>query len=97
MDKNNKKSSMYKKIIGWSTLVIIFLSSILITLGVVGWNVDGLTFYFDTVLTKNFLSIPALLLAILTFIGYLVMKRGLRDSIIGATKTAIGYLLLGIG
>lgn len=97
MDKQNKKNSMYKKIIGWSILVLIFLSSILITLGVVGWNVDGLTFYFDTVLTKNFLSIPALLLAILTFVGYLVMKRGLRDSIIGATKTAIGYLLLGIG
>lgn len=99
MDKENKNKlkPIYKKIIGWSCLILVFLSSILITLGIKGWNVIGLNFYFETVLTKNFLSIPALLLALLTLIGYLVMGRGVRDSIIGATKTAIGYLLLGIG
>lgn len=58
---------------------------------------NALSWYFNVVLIDNFLGVPAILLGILSFIGYIVLKRGFIDSLIGAIKTAIGVLLLSIG
>lgn len=53
--------------------------------------------YFNVVWIDNFLGVPPILLGVLSFVGYLVLKRGFVDSFIGAIKTAIGVLLLQIG
>lgn len=58
---------------------------------------NALSWYFNVVLIDNFLGVPAILLAVLSFIGYIVLKRGFVDSLVGAIKTAIGVLLLSIG
>ncbi|TDV24187.1 PTS system ascorbate-specific IIC component (L-Asc family) [Mycoplasmopsis mustelae] len=58
---------------------------------------DAFLFLFNKVYMDNFFKVPALLLGSLTFVGYLVMGRGLRQSFIGMLKTIIGYLLLAIG
>ncbi|MCF0218133.1 MAG: PTS ascorbate transporter subunit IIC [Malacoplasma sp.] len=72
-----------------------------LTYGAVAGNfaqpLDALSWYFNVVLIDNFLGVPAILLGVLSFVGYLVLKRGFVDSFIGAIKTAIGVLLLNIG
>lgn len=60
-------------------------------------SANALSWYFNVVIIDNFLGVPAILLGVLSFIGYLVLKRGFVDSLIGAIKTAIGVLLLSIG
>lgn len=58
---------------------------------------NAFTWYLNAVWIDNFLGVPAILLAVLSFIGYIVLKRGFVDSLIGALKTAIGVLLLNVG
>lgn len=57
----------------------------------------AINWYFNVVLIDNFLGVPAILLGVLSFVGYMVLKRGFVDSFIGAIKTSIGVLLLSIG
>ncbi|WP_052663370.1 PTS ascorbate transporter subunit IIC [[Mycoplasma] testudinis] len=57
----------------------------------------AVSWYVDVVLIRNILGVPAILLALLSFLGYLTLKRGFVDALIGAVKTAIGVLLLSIG
>ncbi|UUD36566.1 PTS ascorbate transporter subunit IIC [Mycoplasmopsis citelli] len=68
---------------------------------IVAWSGDAVgkafLFLFNRVYLDNFFKIPALLLGSLTFVGYMTMGRGLRQSVIGALKTIIGFLLLSIG
>ncbi|UUM19550.1 MULTISPECIES: PTS ascorbate transporter subunit IIC [unclassified Mycoplasma] len=68
---------------------------------IVAWSSDAFSraflFLFNKVYLSNFFRLPAVLLGFLTFIGYLTMGRGLRQSIIGALKTIVGFLLLNIG
>ncbi|WAM08131.1 PTS transporter subunit IIC [Mycoplasmopsis cynos] len=58
---------------------------------------DAFLFLLNKVYLDNFFKLPAVLLGSLTFIGYLVIGRGLRESIIGFLKTVIGFILLQIG
>lgn len=57
----------------------------------------AINWYFNVVIIDNFLGVPAILLGVLSFVGYMVLKRGFVDSLTGAIKTAIGVLLLSIG
>lgn len=57
----------------------------------------ALSWYLNNVLIENFLGVPAILLGTLSFVGYLILKRGFVDSLIGSLKTIIGVLLLSIG
>lgn len=58
---------------------------------------NAISWYFNVVIIDNFLGVPAILLGILSFVGYMVLKRGFVDSFVGAIKTAIGVLILSIG
>lgn len=97
MQEEKRKKSKLKAYLGWAAVAVIFLVAMLTTFALNGWNETGATFFFDKVLTKNFLGIPAVLLALLTLIGYRVLGRTYKDSILGALKTAIGVLLLSVG
>ncbi|WGI36403.1 PTS ascorbate transporter subunit IIC [Mesomycoplasma lagogenitalium] len=105
---NSKKKQ--KALIGWSIFAAVNLIIILVTLlvkaavpkeGVDPWGsnawLDAFLFLLNKVYLDNFLKQPALILGSLTLLGYLVVGRGIKDSLIGALKTIIGYLLLGIG
>ncbi|MBN3534831.1 PTS ascorbate transporter subunit IIC [Mycoplasma procyoni] len=105
-----KKSKKTKTLIGWSIFALINIVIILITLLVKAaiptgkasawsgeaWR-DAFFFLLNKVYLDNFFKQPALLLGSLTLLGYLVIGRGIRESIIGSLKTIIGYLLLTIG
>ena len=60
-------------------------------------SANALSWYFNVVIIDNFLGVPAILLGVLSFVGYIVLKRGFIDSLVGAIKTAIGVLILSIG
>ena len=88
---------MNKKLIGWLSALTIFIAILLLVLGIRGFNLKGFEFFIKTVLLDNFLGVNALLLGFLTLIGYLILGRGISNSIVGALKTIIGVLLLSIG
>lgn len=101
----------WKSILAWVSLLLLIVIGYIIVAGV-GAPAFGkvgsvkpnflepglaLNWYLNNVLIENILGVPAILLSILCFIGYIVLKRGFVDSTIGAIKTAIGVLLLSIG
>lgn len=103
-------SSKKKFWFGWLAFLVANLLIILITLLVKAanpepnveawssqaWSSAGL-FLIKTVYVSNFLAVTPLLLATIVFVGYMIIGRGVKDSFLGALKTAIGFLLLGIG
>lgn len=48
-------------------------------------------------LLKQIFGQPFLLMAIVVFIGYVAMKQNIGKAILGATKAAIGILVMGMG
>lgn len=109
IEQLNKKKKL-SLIVGWAIFVLINLIVILTTLmvktanpnsGIEPWSgkafLNAFLFLLNKVYLDNFLKQPAILLGLLTFIGYLILGRGLRQSIIGLLKTMIGFLLLTIG
>ena len=103
-------SSKKKFWFGWLAFLVANLLIILITLLVKAanpepnveawssqaWSSAGL-FLIKTVYVSNLLVVTPLLLATIVFVGYMIIGRGVKDSFLGALKTAIGFLLLGIG
>lgn len=101
-----QKLNKSKKIgfwVGVGIFVLINLIIIAITLGIRMSKEKPDTygaaslFLLKNVYLDNFFGQPALLLGFLTLIGYLILGRGARDSIVGSLKTIIGVLLLNIG
>lgn len=102
-----------KLIIGWSVFALINLVVILLTVllraglpnlvskGVTPFSAqafgDAFIFLITRVYLDNFLRQPALLLGVITLIGYLALGRGGVQSVVGALKTVIGFILLSIG
>ncbi|MGZ9755399.1 PTS ascorbate transporter subunit IIC [Mycoplasma sp. 246B] len=98
-------------IIGWSIFALINVFIILVSMlvksaqpndpKVLPWTPkaagDAFLFMFNKVYMDNFFKQPALLLGSLTFVGYLTIGRGFRESVIGFLKTVIGFILLQIG
>ncbi|UWV80834.1 PTS ascorbate transporter subunit IIC [Mycoplasmopsis cynos] len=107
MINNLEKRKKTNLIIGWIVFAAINLIIILTTLLVkssqhkIPWSgqawLDAFLFLLNKIYLDNFFKLPAVLLGSLTFIGYLVIGRGLRESIIGFLKTVIGFILLQIG
>ena len=60
------------------------------------WSVAG-RYLIEQIYLNNFFKQPALVVGFLTLIGYLIMNRGWKDSVLGALKTIIGFILLQIG
>ncbi|MGZ9414339.1 PTS ascorbate transporter subunit IIC [Mycoplasma sp. AC157] len=106
IEKLNKKKKT-GLIVGWVVFAVINLIIILTTLLVKAANhtnawsgqawLDAFFFLLNKVYLDNFFKLPALLLGSLTFVGYLVIGRGIRESFIGFLKTVIGFILLQIG
>ncbi|VEU59061.1 PTS ascorbate transporter subunit IIC [Mesomycoplasma neurolyticum] len=100
-----EKSKKNKILIGWILFLvanlIIFFTSLLVKASQGSWTseawVNAFNFTIKTIYLDNFLKQPALVLGFLVFVGYLIIGRGFRESFIGALKTIIGFLLLGIG
>ncbi|QJB71146.1 PTS ascorbate transporter subunit IIC [Mycoplasma sp. 1654_15] len=103
-------SSKKKFLIGWLAFLVANLIIILVTLlvkaakpaiGIEPWSSQAWSgaglFLIKTVYVSNFLAITPILLATIVFTGYMIIGRGIKDSFLGALKTAIGFLLLGIG
>ncbi|WP_434336682.1 PTS ascorbate transporter subunit IIC [Mesomycoplasma conjunctivae] len=98
LDKKKNRKILY----GWLAFLLINILIIAITLGVrMGVKNESfstaLIFLIQTVYLDNFLRQNPILLGSLTLVGYLILGRGARDSILGALKTAIGVFLLSIG
>lgn len=97
-----KKGMKTTSIIGWIIFIAVFfgLSLLVVLLRKYVYKDDfssSFQFLINQVYLDNFLKRGALVLGTLTFVGYLFMKRGFRDSLIGGIKTTIGMLLLSIG
>ncbi|MGY6172481.1 PTS ascorbate transporter subunit IIC [Candidatus Mycoplasma pogonae] len=96
-----KRNSLRKWIyIGGFLGVNLVIISITLLVRVFHFHDDGskaFRFLINVVYLDNFLKHPPILLGFVTLIGYLLLGRGIRESIIGSMKTAIGILLLGIG
>lgn len=60
------------------------------------WSVAG-KYLIEQIYLNNFFKQPPLVVGFLTLIGYLIMNRGWKDSVLGALKTIIGFILLQIG
>ena len=60
------------------------------------WTVAG-KYLIEQIYLNNFFKQPPLVVGFLTLIGYLIMNRGWKDSVLGALKTIIGFILLQIG
>lgn len=103
-NKKNKKffKRHWKGFLATGSIILVIIIGMLFAMGFGGgnnpaWSADSFSWYIEYVIVKNILGVPAILLAILTFIGYMVIKRGFVESLIGAIKTAVGVLLLSIG
>ncbi|MEG0879468.1 MAG: PTS ascorbate transporter subunit IIC [Malacoplasma sp.] len=85
----------------WMVWLLILVGFIALFIGLAGnnnwdWGLAA-EIAFKQVLVDNFLGITPILLGLLTFIGYLVLKRGFIQSFLGFIKTAIGVIILSIG
>lgn len=60
------------------------------------WTLAG-NYLIEQIYLNNFFRQPPLVVGFLTLIGYLILNRGWKDSILGALKTVIGFILLQIG
>lgn len=86
-----------KILIGWVAFGLIIAIGVLASLATHDWNASGIEFFFKEIFLDNFLAVNAILLGTMTLIGYLVLKRGWVESVLGFFKTAIGILILSIG
>lgn len=78
--------------------IIIIVLTLCIYAGKNNWNWgDAGDYLFNQVYLNNFFKQPALVLGFITLMGYLIMGRSGRDSVIGALKCVIGFILLQIG
>lgn len=108
--KNNRKMLWF--VIGFLLLnVIIILTTLLVVSGVpsihkngknvIAWSSNAWSnagdYLINQIYLNNFFKQPPLVLGFLTLIGYLIMNRGWKDSVLGALKTTIGFVLLTIG
>lgn len=78
-------------------IVIIFIT-LFVYAGRNNWDYGAAGNYLlNQVYLNNFFKQPALVLGFITLIGYLIMGRSGKDSVIGALKCVIGFILLQIG
>lgn len=100
----NKFKQKISKRTWWilGSLIAINVFIIILTLLIKGQNsnwdmkIAG-KYLLDQVYLNNFFKQPALVLGFITLIGYLIMGRDIKDSILGSLKCVIGYVLLSIG
>ena len=86
-----------KPFVGWMIALLALVVIFVIITSIKGWDSKGLEFFFKKILLDNFLAVNALLLGLLTFLGYLILGRGFSHSLTGMLKTIIGVLFLTIG
>ncbi|WP_025755324.1 PTS ascorbate transporter subunit IIC [Mycoplasmopsis cricetuli] len=105
-----KKESRKRMLFAWLGFLLANLIIILVTVlvkianpgnNIAPWSSKAFSaaffFLIKVVYLDNFLRQTPLLLGSLTLVGYLSIGRGVKDSIIGALKTIIGFILLQIG
>ena len=93
--KNKIKQN--KTLFGWLIVLAAFLVIMITVFSIKGWNTTGFEFLFKTMLLDNLLGVNALLLGLISFVGYLILGKGFAHSITGMLKTIIGVLFLSIG
>lgn len=95
---SKKRFNLRNLIIGFVFIGVVLLT-LLLTLGLHAkpWTTDAFTYWVKVVLLNNFLGVTAILIGLLTLLGYLILGRRFSESIIGAIKSAIGVLILSIG
>ncbi|WP_027334330.1 PTS ascorbate transporter subunit IIC [Mycoplasma elephantis] len=88
----------------WKALLIgliilgLFVGGYILTVGLKKWDWGvGTSYFMKNILIDNFLGVNAILIGLLVLIGYLVLGRGISESIIGMMKAIIGVLVLSIG
>ncbi len=92
------KPKIKKAYLWWSLIILFFVILFIGLAGSKNWDFNyAFNLVFETILINNFLGITAILLGLLTFIGYMVIGRGLSGSFIGMLKTVIGVLIFTIG
>ncbi|WP_027120547.1 PTS ascorbate transporter subunit IIC [Mycoplasmopsis lipofaciens] len=98
---NNTKT---KRPFNWKALVaVLVVVVLLVTIWVLSlwyskWNFnDGTNFFIKRILVDNFLGVNAVLIGLLILVGYLILGRGVTDSLVGMLKGMIGVLILSIG
>lgn len=78
--------------------LVIVISTIALRVSYFNDSFDqSLRFVIEEIYLNQFFRQPALFLGFLTFVGYLALKKSFVFSLVSATKTAVGYLLLAIG
>ncbi len=105
-DLANSTAPNKKRMPGWCKQLIFWLAAVIVLLATFigcsyqdgAWDFGkGAELAFKTVLVDNFLGITPLLLGIITFAGYLALKRGFVQSFLGFLKTAIGVIVMTTG
>lgn len=97
MNKIKKIIKNNKTLFGWITFIAMFLLILITVVSVKGWNSTGFEFFFKDILLDNLLGVNALLLGLISFVGYLILGKGFAHSFTGMLKTIIGVLFLSIG
>lgn len=96
--KNLKKKKIKSKlgmILTWSIIGAGILIFIIVAVATKNYKLLNTVFYDG--LVNNILAVPSILLGLITFLGYLLQRKKWYNSLSGAIKTIVGYLILQSG
>lgn len=90
-----KKTPKWVKITVWVSLLVILLTFIIVCLALKRSDILNVVFY--KVLVDNILAIPAILIGLIIFVGYLLQGKAWYEALSGMFKGIVGYLILQVG